>query len=236
MANLAENQNTDDMAEEDLAEEEQMQAELEANQELYAAQAEAEELHNQGQEFRHPSYFKYLVLLAPLALTIDGIDIFTEISGLGIPFGRIISFAATTVMLLIFWFTDTKQKSADDYVKDIEKKAEVITQRIANAERQIVRVARLSRKMPGAKQAYRKFHLATIRKGRIALKRVVKTAKSPISRYAAAGALNLVPILAVLPWQLIGVYLSYRAEKESYKNAQEASESVMEAAGETATA
>lgn len=228
------NQTPNEVAEDGgLDEEEQNAIELEADQELYAAQTEAAELHKRGQEFRHPSYFKYLAVLGSLATTIDGIDIFTEVSGIGIPFGRLISFAATVIMLLIYWFTNTKQKRAGEYVDNIEKNIDVITQRIANAEKQIVRVARLSRRIPGAKQAYRRLHLRTIRRGRVALRRVAKSTKSPILRYAAAGALNLVPILAVLPWQIIGVYLSYRAEKESYKNAREASDSILEATGET---
>lgn len=234
MADFVENRNTDGNSnvDEELAEEEQNALELEADQELYAAQSAAVELHNQGQEYRHPSYFKYLVLAAPLAFIIDGIDIFAHISGAGIPFGSFFSFAATTILLLIFWFTNTKQKRADEYVKNIEKNVEVITQRIANAERNIVRVARLSRRIPGAKQVYRRLHLRTIRRSRVALRGIIKSTKSPILRYAAAGVLNLVPFLAILPWQLIGVYLSYRAEKESYKNAQEASSQILEA-GET---
>lgn len=232
MAELAQNQNNYGDTDEELAEKERYAAELAAEQELYAAQSAAVELHNQGQEYRHPSYFKYFVLATPLAFIIDGIDIFAHISGVGIPFGSFFSFAATTIILLIFWFTNTKQKRADEYVKNIEKNIEVITQRIANAERNIVRAARLSRRVPGAKQIYRKFHLRTIRRIRVALRGVIKSTKSPILRYAAAGVLNLVPFLAILPWQLIGVYLSYRAEKESYKNAQEASSQILEA-GET---
>lgn len=235
MAQLAENYNTyNDMGDEDVDEEEQNSLELEAEQEFYAAQASAVELSNQGQEFRHPSYFKYLVLLAPLAIIIDGIDIFSEFSGVGIPFGRFISFVATVIMLLVFWFTNTKQKMADEYVENIQKNIDVITQRIANAEKNIVRVARLSRHVPGARSAYRKLHLATVRRGRVALRRIAKSTKSPILRYASMGVLNLIPILAILPWQIIGVYLSYRAEKESYNNARDSSDSVLEAIGETA--
>lgn len=69
----------------------------------------------------------------------------------------------------------------------------------------------------------------------MALKRVAKTAKSPIVRSAAAGALNLVPILALVPWMLVGIWLSYKAEKESYKNAREEADSVLEATEETET-
>lgn len=229
MAQLAQNQNnySDTDIDEELASEEQYATELAAEQELYAAQDEAAELHNQGQEFRHPSYFKYFVILTPLAAIIDLVDL-VDLSGIGAIIGRMFSFSAWTLMLLVFWFTNTKQKRADEYVKNIEKNLEVITQRMANAERNIVRVARLSRKVPGAKQLYRKAHLATIRKARVGLRRVARSAKSPIIRTAAAGTLNLVPFLAVIPWMLIGVWLSYRAEKESYKNAGEASDSILE--------
>lgn len=241
MAQLAENYNNyNDLDKgegfDELAEEEQNALELEANQELYAAQSMATELHDQGQEFRHPSYFKYFILLAPLGLIIDSIDIAAEISGFGIPLGRLLSFLAMVIMILVYWFTNTKQKRADEYVDKIQENIEVITRRIANAERNIIRVARLSRKVPGAKQLYRRVHLATIRRARVALRRVVKSTKSPILRFAAAGTLNLVPLLALMPWMLIGVWLSYRAEKESYKNAEEASNSVLEATGETTIA
>lgn len=237
MAQSAENQNTydnPDANDEDFDEEEQNAVELAAEQELYAAQEEASELYKQGQEFRHPSYFKYFVVLTPLAAIIELVD-FVDLTGIGAIVGRTFSFAAWVLILLIFWFTNTKQKRADEYVKSVEKNIEVITQHIASAEKNIVRVARLSRHIPGAKQLYRKFHLRTIRRARVALRKVTKSTKNPIMRLASAGVLNLIPFLALIPWMLIGVWLSYRAEKESYKNANEASDSVLESIGETAT-
>jgi len=229
------NRIVDEAIEDELDKEEQYAEELVADQELYAAQAEAVELHNQGQEFRHPSYFKYFVVLGPLAVIVDIID-FVDLSGLGILLGRMISFAASAAIILIFWFTNTNQKRADEYVENIQKRAEVIAARIANAEKNILRVARLSRKVPGAKQLYRKFHLRAIRRTRIALRKIGKSTKNPLLRSAAAGTLNLVPLLALIPWMSVGIWLSYRAEKESYKNAEEASNSVLEATGETGTA
>lgn len=218
----------------ELDEEEQYAIELEANQELYAAQAETTELYNQGQEFRRPSLFKYSIL-ASLAAIVDLIDL-ADLTGFGAIIGRAVSFAVSAFILLIFWFTNTKQKRADGYVENIQKSMEVITQRIADAERNIVRVARLSRHIPGAKQVYRKLHLRTLRRARVALRGVAKNTKNPIIRSAAAGVLNLVPFLAVIPWMLVGVWLSYRAENESYKNAKGASDSILESTGETTTA
>lgn len=220
-----------DAAENDFEKEEQNAEELAAEQEFYAAQAEAEELHNEGQRFKHPSYFKYFVLLAPLATIADLVDL-ADLTGFGIPLGRSFSFAASSAIILIFWFTNTKQKQADEYIETIEKKIELITSRIAAAEKNIVRVARLSRHVPGAKRIYRKLHLKTIRKARVALRGVTKSAKSPIIRSLAAGTLNLVPFLSLIPWMLVGIWLSYRAEKESYKNARMTSELVLETADE----
>lgn len=228
------NQISDETSEDELAEEEQLAAELAADQELYAVQAAAVELYNQGQEYRRPSLFKYSIL-ASFASIIDLIDLI-DLTGYGAVIGRIISFMVTVVILLIFWFTNTKQKRADEYVETVQERAEVIATRIANAEKNILRVARLSRKIPGAKQLYRKFHLRAIRRTRIALRRIGKSTKSPIIRSAASGTLNLIPFLAVIPWMLVGTWLSYRAEKESIENARKASESVLEATGETATA
>src|SRR3989344_9589170 len=127
------NRIVDEAIEDELDKEEQYAEELVADQELYAAQAEAAELHNQGQEFRHPSYFKYLAILAPLATIVDVID-FVDLSGLGILIGRTISFAVSAVIILIFWFTNTKQRRADEYVGNIQKNIDAVTTRIANAE------------------------------------------------------------------------------------------------------
>lgn len=237
MAQLAENQNTynNPDADEGLDDKEEQNAvELAAVQEHYAAQAAAVELYNQGQEYRRPSLFKYSIL-ASFASIVDLIDLI-DLTAFGAILGRIVSFVVTAIILLIFWFTNTKQKRADEYVKNIEKSVEYIAQRVASAERNIIRVARLSRHIPGAKQAYRKLHLRTIRRARVGLRKVAKSTKNPIVRSAASGALNLVPFLAVIPWMLVGIWLSYRAEKESYKNAREASDSVLEATGETTAA
>ena len=228
------NQAADDTTEDELNEEERYAAELAAEQELYAAHAGAMELYNQGQEHRRPSLFKYLIL-ALLALIVDLIDII-DLTGIGIIIGRTISFAVSTVIILIFWFTNTKQKRADEYVGNIQKNIDAVTTRIANAERNILRITRLSRKIPGAKQLYRKFHLKTIRRARIIIKKIAQTTKSPIVRSAVTGTLNLVPLLAIVPWMLVGIWLSYRAEKESYKKARESSDQILEAAGEAETA
>ena len=216
---------------EEIDEEQQYADELAAEQEIYAAQAEATGLYNQGQEYSRPSLLKY-ALLGLLALIVDIIDL-ADLTGIGAIVGRIISFVFSAFIILIFWFTNTKQKRANEYVDTIQKNIEAITTRIADAERNILRVARLSRKIPGAKQLYRKVHLKTVRRLRLAVKGVARNAKNPIVRFAAASILNLVPFLAVLPWMLIGIWLSYRAEKESYINAREAAESALSATGET---
>src|SRR3989344_3806921 len=151
----------------ELEAEEENAEQLAAEQELYAAETEAIDLSNQGQEFQRPSLIKYLVILAPLAGIVDLID-FIDLSGVGAFIGRVVSLGASVLIILIFWLTNTKQKRADDYVESIQEKIDVITKRIANAEKQIVRVARLSRKVPGTKRIYRRVHLATIRKARVA--------------------------------------------------------------------
>jgi hypothetical protein len=215
---------------EDYSEEELIADLLEAEQESYAAINSGIELYNQGLSFKHPSYFKYGILFI-LAAIVDIID-FADLSGIGLFIARIVSFAASALIILVLWLTNTKQKSADEYVENAQKKIEFITQKISEAERKILTVAKISRKIPGVKKLYRKAHMATIRRLRLGLRKLTKNTKNPIIRSLASGTLNLVPFLSIVPWMIIGIWLSYRAEKESYKKAEEMANTILENLGE----
>ncbi len=174
-------------------------------QELYAQQAEQQaagelqEVVEEGKSYQTPSKFKYGILFT-LAIIVDAVD-FAELTGVGWFVAKMVSIIATVIILLIFFFTGNKQKKAQEYRKNLESMIENSARNIAHAERMIIRTGKIARYVPWL---------------------------SGLVKYVMAAAANLIPILDLAPWMVIGVYLSYRDEKNTLNNAREAAEAIEE--------
>ncbi len=170
-------------------------------QELYAQQAEQQmagelqEVVTEGKTYQNPSKLKYGILFA-LAIIVDVAD-FAELTGLGWFVAKMVSIVSTVIILLIFFFTGNKQKQAKEYRKNLESMIENSVKNIAHAERIIIRTGKIARYVPWL---------------------------SGVVKYVMAAAANLIPILDLAPWMVIGVYLSYRDESNTLKNARETAE------------
>lgn len=182
--------------------------------ELAAAQAKTQAGHEianlakEGKAFGKPSIFKYIVLFF-LATIVDIVD-FAELSGVGYFIAKTIAIFCSILMFLIFWFTGTKQKQASEFTKGLEQMVAKLQANIDHVARLTVKYSRLARHIPG---------------GRKAAIKIYKIAKSnPMTGFLAASIINLMPIIDLLPWSIIGVYLSYRDEKSAYRIAAEEAE------------
>ncbi len=177
-------------------------------QDLYAQQAEQQmaselqEVVEEGKSYRSPSKFKYSVLFT-LAVIVDAVD-FLELTGIGWFVAKIVSIIGTAIIVLIFFFTGTKQKNAQEYKKKLTDFLENSARNIAHTERMALRLANWGK--------YTKY----------------------VSSFAAeaigiiAGAINLIPGIDLVPWMTVGVYLSYRDEKNTLNNARETAEAIEE--------
>ena len=150
-----------------------------------------------------------------LGLITESTD-FLDLLGIGVVVSKPVALFLTFIIFLIFWLTNTKQKNADNYVGKAEEMIETIATNLAHIERRAFQTAKLARRF-GAKRFAARIRISS---------RLVK--RNPLFKFAAAGAANLVPFIAVFPWVLLGIYLSYRNEKRSYLNAHETAEEIAE--------
>ena len=201
-----------------LLEEESLANELALEQEVYAAQQELQNIASEGKSYGHPSYIKYFILFS-LAVIVDVVD-FADLSALLAILARFFSFFAWIGMLLIYWFTDTKQKNAEKYVQDVEARVANVQLAIARGTKSALRTAKLLRKVPGMKGVARQIPRMLVK-----IRRVAR--KNPITKIAVGGALNLFPFLAIFPWMFFGVLWTYLDEKKTYKNASESGEEIV---------
>lgn len=179
---------------------------IERERELANLQHESEDLYEEGMEYKKPSKVKYGILYA-MAIFVDGINL-VSLTGIGAIFSVLASFIVSFLMFLIFWFTNTKQKRADEYSHKVSVFLENMPKNIAHLERRAVRVGKFAGKLkPVQKPATKTF---------------VALEKSPLSKFVASAVANLIPFLDILPWMILGVWLSYRNEKASYVNARKA--------------
>ena len=197
--------------------EEVLANELALEQENYAAQQELQNIASEGKSYGHPSYIKYFILFS-LAVIVDVVD-FADLSALLAILARFFSFFAWIGMLLIYWFTDTKQKNAEKYVQDVEARVANVQLAIARGTKSALRTAKFLRTVPGMKRVARQIPRMLVR-----IRRVAR--KNPITKIAVGGTLNLFPFLALVPWMFFGVLWAYLDEKKTYKNAEESAETI----------
>ena len=208
----------DKLAEERLsvAEEEVIISEqLSIEQETSHINNQIAEVYQEGMSYGKPSKFKYFILFF-LAIIVDIVD-FAEITGFGLFIAKTVAIVCTVIMYLIFWFSNTKQKKAADYQKNVESFLRDLQINVAHLERRLVQISRLTGKLSKNRFIKKLKPVRALRRGAAS---VIKfTRRSPATRFLGAAIANLVPILSLLPWQIIGTWLSYRDENETYKDA-----------------
>lgn len=183
-------------------------------QEYYQTEQQLIDFHNEGLQYGHPSYVKYGIVFL-LGLITESTD-FLDLIGVGILISKPVALFITFIIFLIFWLTNTKQKQADDYTGKAEEMVKAVTANLAHIERRVFQAAKIARRF-GAKRFAARIRISS---------RLVR--RSPLFKFAAAGAANLIPFVAVFPWVLLGIYLSYRDEKKSYQNARETASEIAE--------
>jgi len=150
------------------------------------------EVVEEGRSYKNPSHLKYGILFV-LAAIVDIVD-FAELTGVGWFIAKIVSITATVIILIIFLTTGGRQKSASQYRKKLEDYINTAIKNVAHAERMIMRAGKIARYLPWL---------------------------SGLVKFIVAAAANLFPLLDLFPWMTIGVWLSYRDEKNTPINARE---------------
>ncbi|MEK7121920.1 MAG: hypothetical protein AAB857_04415 [Patescibacteria group bacterium] len=182
--------------------------------EYYQTEQQLIDFHNEGVNYGHPSYAKYGIV-SLLGLITESTD-FLDLLGIGVVVSKPVALFLTFIIFLIFWLTNTKQKRADDYVGKAEEMVEAVTANLAHIERRAFQTAKIVRRF-GAKRFAARIRISS---------RLVR--RNPLFKFLAAGAANLIPFIAVFPWVLLGIYLSYRDEKKSYLSASETAGEIAE--------
>lgn len=185
-------------------------------QEQYQAQQQAEKIYEEGQSYGHPSYFKYFVILIPWAILVDVID-FIDLTGIYIILARIFSVFSWVSIMLILWFTDGKLKRAHHYSENLEHAIVNLQKDISRTTRFALKSSKVLRKIPGMKGMARQIPRTLVK-----IRRVAR--KNPLTKVLIGGAINMIPLIAVLNLLFVWVYLSYRDEKKSYKGVREQAE------------
>ena len=164
-----------------------------------------------GRVVKPPSgtlYF-FLYILAGIG---DILDWFS-LTGIGI----IISFIADLFIGVTLFFAG---RAARDRIKAMNEFQDGLHEHIQNIERKIIayrnayaRVLKASRKVKILRRPVRKLALrfARLRKS---------IAKSPLGRTIAAIVADLIPILELMPWRTINIYLLKKQEMLAFQDAQ----------------
>ncbi|HEY4520632.1 MAG TPA: hypothetical protein VJJ72_02410 [Candidatus Paceibacterota bacterium] len=202
---------------------------LAMEQAIHQEEQKLEAVVDEGKSFRKPSKIKYgfLIICAVIKDLLDILAIPAAATVAGYFVLKAISVVISVLILAVFWFTRTKQKRAEKYIDEIGEVLAEIQENIAHYTRLALRTAKIARRVPGGGRIARQVPRLLVRARRVAR-------KNPITKLLFASALDLVPIIDVVPWTSLGVALSYLDERKSFQNAytaaSEAEEMVLEPA------
>lgn len=174
---------------------------------LESTAQDIEGIRERGESFGKPSKFKYIIC-AGIAVLKDGLDIISLLGIATIPLWWLVGPFLSIIIIIIFWIFDIKQKRAQEFMKSLENDMDVIQKNIAHAIRVVSRIPGIKRKAA---------NLAIVK-----ITSFLK--KNPTVKVAAGGALDSIPLVNLVPFNLLAVILSYLDERKIYKNAAQNAE------------
>lgn len=203
--------------EEELLEEEILSDALYAEQEIYRSQQLLNRLALEGSSYKKPSILKYGILFTLSGIQ-DVVDLL-DLTGIGAFVTTIVSFALSSLIIMITWLTNTKYKKAENYTKELEAIIPVIQANIAHASRVAMSTSRALGNIPGMKKISSKIP-------RVLAKTRSLAKGSPLFKVFVGNALDIIPFLGLLPLSTISIFLAYRDEKKAYTNVRQIAEEI----------
>lgn len=185
---------------------------LNKEQLLYEKQQRLLKLIEEGKSYNRPSWLKYGFLFL-VAGVVDIVDL-ADFTGIGIIFSKIVSITGTGIIYFTFWLTDNKLKRAQVYSDDALTAIVELQETVSQMSRLAMRTSRLMRNVPGFKGLARRLPRAMVN-----LRKVAR--RSPVTKILIGGVVNLIPWLAIVNLMLFWIYLSYRDEKRTFREAKE---------------
>ncbi|TSC74082.1 MAG: hypothetical protein G01um101444_379 [Parcubacteria group bacterium Gr01-1014_44] len=199
--------------------EEDVSTQLAAQQEFNLANQQFNSAVEEGQQYGRPSFLKYGFLFA-VAGVMDIVDV-ADVTGVGIIISKVVSIGGTAIIYGVLWLTNGKVKKAQQYGDNLAASVATFQAQTARAERMVLRASKTLGKIPGLKGLAGKIP-ANLGK----LKGIIK--KSPLTKILIGGGINLIPFVAVINLMVFWIYMSYRDEKNTYRQAREAASEAIE--------
>ena len=185
-----------------------------------AQQREAGEIQAEAERVvKPPSGFKYFCLYS-LAIIGDLVD-YAQLTGVGL----ILTWGVTLIISPILFFSglgvNKRVKLMREFQENIQTNIAHIARLVQTYTRRYVMAIRMSRKIGVLRRPVRKAALKVARVRKIVL-------RNPATKNTMAIIADLIPILSLLPWRTIGVYLMKKDEMRTFLETQEVLPEYME--------
>jgi len=159
-----------------------------------------------------PSKLKYGGLFA-LAGFADIVDL-AELTGIGIILAWAVKLIVSPILFFAGFGANARVKAMSQFQESVGANIAELTQRAQTYARRYTAAIKFSRKTGILKKPVKRMALK-VAKARKAVMR------NPAVKNGVAVVVDLVPLLDLLPWRTIGIYLAYRDEKKTYLETQE---------------
>lgn len=190
---------------------------LGAEQRLNQTRQQIAKMLEEGKTFKPPSKLKYAFLFL-IAGIVDLVD-WADLTLIGIAISKVVSIAGTGIIYFTFWLTNGRVKRAEVYSDNALAALAEWQQAVSQYSRLAMQASRAFRRIPGLAGAARSIPRAMVKIRRLAR-------RNPFTKILVGGALNLVPWLAIVNLMIFWVYLSYRDEKRTFREAREMSQQI----------
>ena len=178
------------------------------------------------EEVRHPSEMKYHFMMT-LAIILDIID-WLEITGIGLIVTYALKIVFTPTLYLYGRHASNRIKVMSELSKSLEQRISHIRRRMYSYANRYRFAANIGRKIPGLAKHLNKLEGSAKRIGQT-------VARNPAFKNTAAIIADYIPLLDLLPWRTLGVYLAFKDEKKTYEETKPTVEEYYQAKEEEIT-
>jgi hypothetical protein len=196
-----------------------------------AQRRELDEIKDASKEVKPPSKLKYASLFV-MSASLDIVD-WLGLTGIGLILTYALKIVFAPILFMAGWGANSRIKEMNKFKSKAFAHIEAIEKRIIFYARNYQRALKLARRYKFLRKPVRKVALRIARARKTAVRKVGQiVSRNPLMKNMAAIIADFIPLIDIIPWRTLGIYLTYRDEKKTFEETQPVAEELANAKAE----